>query len=135
MNILIHGSIMGPGGIAHHIREFSKTLNKHHKVKIRNFNLDKKTWKGFYSGPDMFKNAENLEEIHHQLLHQQSLWVDGELTEFPLLGYDESFVPDFHLIMAEAYHHYYYQDYDKPVIAYFPWETTKMLQDFIKKLQ
>lgn len=135
MNILIHGSIMGPGGIAHHIREFSKTLNKHHKVKIRNFNLDKKTWKGFYSGPDIFKNAENLEEIHHQLLHQQSLWVDGELKEFPLLGYDESFVPDFHLIMAEAYHHYYYQDYDKPVIAYFPWETTEMLQGFIEKLQ
>jgi hypothetical protein len=130
MNILIHGSIIGPGGIAHHIREFSKTLNKHHNVKIRNFNIDSKTWNGYYSGPDIFKNTEDLEEVHHQMLYQQSLWEDDVLKDFPLTGYDESFIPDIHLIMGEAYHHYYYQEYNKPVIAYFPWETTELLKSF-----
>ena len=72
MNILIHGSMMGPGGIAHHIKEFSKNLNKYHNVKIRNFNLDTNTWNGFYSGPDMYKNTKGLEDIHHQLLHHHT---------------------------------------------------------------
>lgn len=135
MNILIHGSIIGPGGIAHHIREFSKTLSKYHNVKIRNFNLDHKNWEGIYTGPDIFKNTEDLEDVHHKMLHQQSLWENDELKDFPLSGYDESFVPDIHLIMGEAYHYYYYQEYNKPTIAYFPWETTELLHGFIERLQ
>lgn len=134
MNILIHGSIIGPGGIAHHIREFSKHLSKYHNIKIRNFNVDDKLWNG-YTGPNVHDKVNELEPIHHKMLHLQSLWDNDELKDFHLSGYDEFFVPDLHLIMAEAHHYYYFNDYNEPVIAYFPWETTELMPKFLEKLK
>lgn len=134
MNILIHGTVIGLGGIAHHTREFSKSLSKYHNVKIRNFNVDHDVWDG-YDGPNVFRNIKELEPIHHKILHQQTLWEDGRLKDFKLSGYDNSFIPDIHIIMTEANHHYHFQNYGKPVIAYFPWETTKLYQNFLDRLQ
>jgi ADP-heptose:LPS heptosyltransferase len=135
MNILVHGTILGYGGIAHHTREFTKSLSKYHNVKIRNFNLvDLDDWAG-YTGPHVLKNAKHLDEVHHKLLYQQTLYNDkGELTSFPLSGYEESFVPDIHIIMAEVNHYYHYEIYDKPIIIYFPWETTNVLPKFMERL-
>jgi len=133
MNILVHGTILGYGGIAHQTREFTKTLSKYHNVKIRNFNLvDLKSWNG-YTGPDILKDAVHLEDVHHKMLYQQTLW-DGELKDFPLSGYDSSFVPDIHIIMSETNHYYHYQNYDKPVIVYFLWETTHISPNFLNSL-
>jgi glycosyltransferase involved in cell wall biosynthesis len=135
MNILVHGTILGYGGIAHHTREFTKSLSKYHNVKIRNFNLvDLDDWDG-YTGPHILKNAKHLDNVHHKLLYQQTLYDNnGELTGFPLSGYEESFVPDIHIIMAEVNHYYHYEKYDKPVIIYFPWETTNVLPKFMERL-
>jgi FkbM family methyltransferase len=133
MNILVHGTILGYGGIAHQTREFTKTLSKYHNVKIRNFNLvDLKSWNG-YTGPDILKDAVHLEDAHHKMLYQQTLW-DGELKDFPLSGYDSSFVPDIHIIMSETNHYYHYQNYNKPVIVYFLWETTHISPNFLNVL-
>ena len=133
MNILVHGTILGYGGIAHQTREFTKTLSKYHNVKIRNFNLvDLKFWNG-YTGPDILKDAVHLEDVHHKMLYQQTLW-DGELKDFSLSGYDSSFVPDIHIIMSETNHYYHYQNYDKPVIVYFLWETTHISPNFLNSL-
>ena len=134
MNILVHGTILGYGGIAHQTREFTKTLSKYHNVKIRNFNLvDLKSWHG-YTGPNILKDAVHLEDVHHKMLYQQTLW-DGELKDFPLSGYDNSFVPDIHIIMSEVNHYYHYQKYDKPVIVYFLWETTHISPNFLDTLK
>jgi FkbM family methyltransferase len=134
MNILVHGTILGYGGIAHQTREFTKSLSKYHNVKIRNFNLvDLKSWNG-YTGPGILKDAVHLEDIHHEMLYQQTLW-DGELKDFPLSGYEDSFTPDIHIIMSEVNHYYHYQKYDKPVIVYFLWETTHILPNFINVLK
>ena len=134
MNILVHGTILGYGGIAHQTREFTKSLSKYHNVKIRNFNLvDLKSWHG-YTGPDILKDAIHLEDVHHKMLYQQTL-RDGELKDFPLSGYDESFVPDLHIIMSEVNHYYHYQKYDRPVVIYFLWETTNILPSFIDTLK
>ena len=135
MNILVHGTILGYGGIAHHTREFTKSLSKYHNVKIRNFNLvDLDDWAG-YTGPNILKNAKNLDKVHHKLLHQQTLYDNnGDLTDFPLSGYEEFFVPDIHIIMSEVNHYYHYQTYEKPVIIYFPWETTNVLPKFMGRL-
>ena len=134
MNILIHGTLLNPGGISHHTKEFSKFLSRYHNVKIRNFNIPF-SWTN-YTGPDVYKNLDELDDIHHKMLYQQSLRdSNNNLIDFPLSGYDEFFKPDFHLIMAEANHYYHYQDYDKPVIVYFPWETTKLNDAFLEKLK
>jgi len=134
MNILIHGTLLNHGGISHHTKEFSKFLSRYHNVKIRNFNIPF-SWTN-YTGPDVYKNLDELEEVHHKMLYQQSLWDgNGNLIDLPLSGYDEFFEPDFHLIMAEANHYYHYQDYNKPVIVYFPWETTKLNDTFLEKLK
>jgi FkbM family methyltransferase len=139
MNILIYGTIIGPGGIAHHTREFTKRLAKLHNVKFINFNVPK-VWDGVYS-TDMYKNLSELDDIHHQILHMQTLWSeDGggyKLKEFPLSGYDSEFKPDIHLVMAEANHHYHYKPFHKlkePAIAYFPWETDRVRDDFFNEL-
>jgi glycosyltransferase involved in cell wall biosynthesis/ADP-heptose:LPS heptosyltransferase len=135
MNILVHGTILGYGGIAHHTREFTKSLSKYHNVKIRNFNLvDLDNWAG-YTGLDILKNAKHLDDVHHKLLYYQTLYDNnGELADFPLSGYEDSFVPDIHIIMAEVNHYYHYQTYNKPVIIYFPWETTNVLPKFMEVL-
>ena len=133
MNILVHGTLLGYGGIAHHTREFTKVLYKYHNVKIRNFNLvDLDDWAG-YTGPNILKNAKHLDDVHHKMLFQQTLW-DGELKDFPLSSYEESFVPDIHIIMSEVNHYYHFDNYDKPVIIYFPWETTNFPPNFFNKL-
>ena len=136
MNILVHGTILGYGGIAHHTREFTKSLSKYHNVKIRNFNLvDLDDWSG-YTGPHILKNAKHLDDVHHKLLYQQTLYNDrGELTSFPLSGYDEYFVPDIHIVMSEVNHYYHYQEYSGPVIFYFLWETTHIIPVFLEKLR
>jgi glycosyltransferase involved in cell wall biosynthesis len=140
MNILIYGTLIGPGGIAHHTREFTKRLATKHNVKFINFNVPTE-WDGINT-PNMYANRTELNDIHHQILHQQTLWsIDDsgkKLREFPLSGYDETFIPDVYLVMAEANHHYYYYPFesiDKPKIAYFPWETTKLRDDFFSRLQ
>lgn len=134
MNILVHGTVLNLGGIAHHTRQFCKFLSQYHNVKIRNFNIPS-NWNG-HTGPDVYKDLQELEPIHHNLLHLQSLWGENnQLFDYPLSGHDPNFEPDFHLIMAEANHHYHYQNYDKPVIVYFPWETTRLHDNFVLKLR
>jgi FkbM family methyltransferase len=136
MNILIYGTMIGPGGIAHHTREFTKRLAKLHNVKFRNFNVPN-GWNGKYA-VDMYVGYDNLDNIHHKILYEQTLWtVGGDLVEYPLTGYDPAFKPDVHLVMAEANHHYYYGEFDKinaPSIAYFPWETDRIRDDFFSEL-
>jgi len=136
MNILVYGTIIGPGGIAHHTREFTKRLAKIHNVKFINFNIPLNL-DGKYS-PDMYKLSGELDDIYHTILHQQSLWDEfGTLTNYPLSGYDRNFKPDVHLVMAEANHYYHYQPFhqiDEPTIAYFPWETDEIRSDFFNEL-
>jgi FkbM family methyltransferase len=137
MNILVYGTIIGPGGIAHHTREFTKRLAKFHNIKFKNFNVPK-NWDGMHY-PDMYKNFAELDDIHHKILHQQSLWTPaGELVDHPLGGYSENFVPDVHLVMAEANHYYHYHNRiigsDSPIIAYFPWETSEIKSEFFNQL-
>ena len=137
MNILVYGTIIGPGGIAHHTREFTKRLAKFHNIKFKNFNVPK-NWDGLHY-PDMYKNFAELDDIHHKILHQQSLWTpDGELVDHPLRGYSPNFIPDVHLVMAEANHYYHYHNRiigsDSPIIAYFPWETSEIKSEFFNQL-
>lgn len=140
MNILIYGTIIGPGGIAHHTREFTKRLAQSHNVKFVNFNVPTE-WSGVYS-TDMYNDNSELDEIHHQILHLQTLWDSDEiggyrLNDYPLSGYDTDFKPDIHLVMAEANHHYHYKPFHKlkePAIAYFPWETDRVRDDFFNEL-
>lgn len=134
MNIFVHGTMLGPGGIAHHTREFTKRLAKYHNLKFRNFNIPK-DWNG-YQGENSLKNCEELEDVHHQILHSQTLYENSkkELKDHPLSGYNPMFSPDINLVMAEVNHHYYFQDYEGLRIAYFPWETTLIPENFLKRL-
>jgi hypothetical protein len=93
MNILIYGTLIGPGGITHHTREFTKRLSKLHNVKFKNFNVPI-GWDGVYS-PTMYSNLDELDSVHHTILHQQSLWTpDGNLMDYPLSGYDSKFIEE-----------------------------------------
>lgn len=141
MNILVYGTLVGAGGIAHHTREFTKRLSTYHTVKVVNFPIPP-TVTGPYS-VDMFSYLDELEDIHHQMLYQQSLWNSenrdnvNQLIELPLTGYDETFKYDLVIVMAEAHHYYYYRDYKingKPTVAYFPWETELVNPYFFNQL-
>jgi FkbM family methyltransferase len=133
LNILISGTMIGPGGIAHHTREFTKRLASNHNVKFRNFNIPDK-WHGY--SVDMYFNLKELDVVHNSILFEQTLWSNGELVNFPLSGYDSTFKPDVYLVMAEANHYYYYnfEKSDIPIVAYFPWESTKIEENFFKQL-
>lgn len=136
MNILVYTTLLGPGGIAHHSREFTKKLAKNNKVKVVNFNVPNNC-QGYRK--DMLQGSDELEEVHHKILHQQSFWnSDNELEEFPLSGYEEDFTPEVIIILAEANHYYYYRNFKElgiPVVAYFPWETSLIFEHFLDCLK
>lgn len=133
MRILIHGTFLKHGGISSHSRELAYHLSKYHEVKLRNFNIGY-TWRSEYTSENLWENEPLIENIKG-LFYRQSLWTsEGNLEDFPLVGYDKDFTADINLVMAEQNHYYYFQDYPGKKIAYFPQETDKLTDNFFERL-
>ncbi len=132
--IFAHGSYIGTTGYANHTRFFYRELSKLHPLKIRNYTVGK-SWDGHSEEPH--NNEKYLDSLDKQLLCEQSLWDEKRiLNHHPMYSsYGLDFDHNVNIILNETAHHFYYQNYDGPKIAYNVWESTRQPDDFFNKLK
>ena len=131
--VFAHGTYIGTTGYNNHTRDFYRELQKYTQVKFRNFTVGK-SWKGPSDEPH--NGEEYLNDIDKKLLVQQTLWGDDKnLIDKPIYSkYPNDFKHNINLVLNESNHHYYYQKYLGPKIAYNVWESTRQTEQFFNKL-
>jgi autotransporter strand-loop-strand O-heptosyltransferase len=135
MNIFCHATYVGDTGYNSHSKNFFRSFSKHHNIKIRNFTVGK-DWRGLHNTTNDC-HGKNVTEFDKKLLYLQTLWNgNGQLEDYELYGSKKgSFEYELNIILAEANHHYFYQQYEGPKIAYTVWEATEYYKPFFEKLK
>lgn len=132
LNILAHTAFIGETGYAYHARMFFTALSKYHNVKVRNYTIGK-SWNSF-AATEHDKEFYLTDEHRNMLILQTLYDQNGHRSDYPLYDYDNSFIPDVHIVLMDINHHYFYDNYDGYKIAYNVWESTEYPQDFFNKL-
>jgi len=134
LKIYAHCSYIGNTGYNHHTRDFFRELNKYLQLKIRNFSIGN-SWEGMSDTPH---NGESyLTDIDKSMLYQQTLWTQKpHRTDILMYPSDsKNFRPDINLVLSETNHHYFYDSYVGPKIAYNVWESTLQPEEYFEKLK
>jgi len=135
LKIYGHGSYIGTTGYNNHTRDFFRELSNHCEIKFRNFTVAK-YWNGYSMEPH--NREEYLNDVDKTLLHEQTVWMDNgkRREDRPIYkSYGEDFEHDFNIVLSETNHHYFYDTYTGPKIAYNVWESTQQPQGFFNKLK
>jgi len=128
-----HCSYIGTTGYNHHSRDFFRKLSEKIDLKIRNFTIGK-NWNWPNNEPH---NGESyLNNIDKKLLEEQVLWTSETARDnFPIYTkHKNEFEHNVDLVLNETDHYLYYEDYNKPKIAYNVWESTLQPPHFFNKL-
>ena len=133
--VYAHASYVGTTGYNNHTRDFFRKLSKHIDLKVRNFTIGKK-WDWPSAEPH---NGENyLNDLDKKLLTEQTLWTNsksGEREDFHIYkAHPNNFNHNVDLVLEETNHHFFYDSYDGPKIAYNVWESTLQPEGFFNKL-
>ena len=133
--VYAHASYVGTTGYNNHTRDFFRKLSKHIDLKVRNFTIGKK-WDWPSAEPH---NGENyLNDLDKKLLTEQTLWTNsksGEREDFHIYkAHPNNFNHNVNLVLEETNHHFFYDSYDGPKIAYNVWESTLQPEGFFNKL-
>lgn len=133
-SVKAHTSIIGDTGYNCHSRNFFKALDAFIPVQVRNFTVSS-TWNG-YSTDEAHEGEYYMDEQLRKMLVEQTLHTTEGRKEFPLYTkYGKNTFPDVDIVLNETNHHYFYDTYTRPKIAYNVWETTEQPQDFFEKLK
>jgi len=134
IKIYAHGSYIGTTGYNNHTRDFYRQLSRYTQLRVRNFTIGK-SWKGMSETPHDEESYFN--ETDRNILYQQTLWTQKpnrtDVKMYP--SADKEFVPELNLILSETNHHYYYDGYVGPKIAYNVWESTLQPEEFFQRLK
>lgn len=132
--IYVHGSYIGTTGYNQHTRDFFREISKYLQLKIRNFTVGK-SWDGLNDTPH--DGEEYLNDVDKSLLYKQRLWIDSSKMEdfkiYPSLK--KEFSHDIDLVLNETNHYLFYQNYNRPKIAYNVWESTLQPEEFFNRLK
>ncbi len=133
LKIFGHGSYIGTTGYNNHTRDFFRELSKYVDLKFRNFTIGK-TWSGLSDKPH--SNEPYFNNIDENILYQQTLWnPNGKREDFKIYqNKQKEFNHDFNIVLTETDHHYFYDNYLGPKIAYNVWETTLQPDHFFDQL-
>ena len=133
MKVYAHSPYIGTTGYNNHTRNFFRKLKNHCELKVRNFTVGK-SWDGYSKTPH--DNEPYLNDIDKEILYQQTLLEGDKRVDYPIYSHKETpFKHDVNLILCETNHHYFYDSYVGPTIAYNVWESTIQPEEFFKKLQ
>ena len=134
LKIYCHGSYIGNTGYNNHTREFFRQLSKHTKLKVRNFTIGN-SWKGMSDNPH--DDEFYINDTDKNILYQQTLWTQKpHRTDVKMYqSEDKEFTPDFNIVLSETNHHYYYDGYEGPKVAYNVWESTLQPDEFFNELK
>jgi len=129
-----HCSYIGTTGYNHHSRDFFRKLSEKIDLKIRNFTVSK-NW--VWPSDEPHNNESYLTDQDKKLLVEQTLLVeDGKTKDFSIYSnHKNEFVHNINLILSETNHHYFYDDYKGPKIAYNVWESTLQPEWYFNKLK
>ena len=131
LKVLTSCSFVGNGGFNAVCQNLLLELNNICDVKVRNYTIFN-NWKSYNLTP----HDLDIEENHKKILHSQTLYnQDGSRTDYPIYNYQANYQPDINLVINESYHHYFYDDYKGPKIAYSMYETTEFPNDFLDQIK
>ena len=132
--LYVHGSYIGTTGYNQHTRDFFRELSKHVQLKVRNFTVGS-SWNGNNETPH--DGESYLTNTDKSLLYKQRLWVDnGKMEDFKIYpSPKKEFSHDIDLVLNETNHYLFYQNYNRPKIAYNVWESTLQPEGFFNKLK
>ena len=134
-NIYAHGCYIGTTGFNNHTRDFFRELSNQYKIKLRNYTVPI-SWDGVKDEP--FNNENYLLPLDKKLLINQTVYNDeSNRYDIPIYTKHSSgeFNYDINLVLAEVNHHYFYDTYEGPKIAYTVWETTRYPTHFNNRLK
>lgn len=133
LNLQVHGSYIGNTGYNNHTRNFLRELYSHCNIRVRNFSIGD-SWNGMGDTPH--NNEPYIIEKDKDMLYQQTLWTQKPVrADFKMYeSADKEFEPHIDLVLSETNHHYFYDNYDKPKIAYNVWESTLQPEEFFNQL-
>ena len=131
--IFAHGSYIGTTGYNNHTRAIYRELSSLYDLKVRNFTKGK-SWEGHNEEPH---NGEDyIDGLDKKLLVEQSLWEGDKLIHKSFYNnYPNSFDHNVNIVLNETNHHFFYQNYDGPKIAYNVWESTRQPEEFFNQLK
>jgi autotransporter strand-loop-strand O-heptosyltransferase len=132
--IFLHGSYVGNTGYNNHTRDFTRHLRKNADIKIRNFTVGP-SWNSM--ADDQPHDGETyLNDVDKEMLYKQTVLVENKKRkDVPIYQkYGKDFKYDVNLVLSETNHHYFYDEYMGPKIAYNVWESTLQPQGFFNKL-
>lgn len=134
MLVKAHTSIIGDTGYNCHSRNFFKALDELIPVQVRNYTIGS-TWRG-YNSDNPHDNEYYMDDQLKTMLVEQTLSTPNSKQEFPLYTqYSRQATPDVHIVLNDTNHHYFFDDYDRPKIAYNVWETTEQPEEFFQRLK
>jgi len=133
IKVFAHGPYVGTTGYANHTRDFFRHFSKYVDLKVRNFTIGK-NWEWPTDEPH---KEDYINDLDKKLLTEQTLWVnDRHREDFPIYKkYSNEFNHDINIILEESNHHYFYDSYKGPKIAYNVWESTLQPLEFFSKLK
>ena len=131
--VYAHCSYVGTTGYNNHTRDFFRELSKFIQLKVRNFTVGK-SWNGVNDTPH--DGEKYLDDIDKSLLYKQRCWVEnGDMKDFTIYPSPEkNFSHNIDLVLNETNHYLFYQNYNRPKIAYNVWESTLQPEGFFNKL-
>ena len=132
LNILGHCSYIGTNGINAHFRNFFRALSEHANLNIRNYTIGK-SWNGLNA--HSHEGEPYLNDIDRKVLAYQTLWNSDKTRSDHLIYGPPLEKVDAHIVADIVDHHYFYDNYAGPSIAYTVWETTKMPQHYVNRLK
>ena len=130
--VYAHVPYIGTTGYNNHSRDFLRKLSELVDVKVRNYTIGK-SWKYMQDEPH---NSESyITDVDKKLLIEQTLQTNESRVDSPIYSkYPNNFTSNVNLVLNETNHHYYYDQYVGPKIAYNVWETTLQPPHFFQKL-
>jgi autotransporter strand-loop-strand O-heptosyltransferase len=132
IKVRAHTCYLGHTGYAAHAREFFRALSSHVDLRVRNYTWD--------------SNPEYLDERDFSVIDSITLQTSrGKEETFPIQhsfsqfpwkhNLNEDFKPEVDIVLVDAKHLYFYEEYTSPVkIAFTVWESTEIEHDFFQQL-
>lgn len=128
-NVLTSCSFIGDGGFNSLAQNLLPELNNHVNIRVRNFTVYP-DWAGYSFEP----HGQHIKEKDKQLMLCQTLIDDNVRHDLPIYN-KTPFSPDLYLIINEAEHLYFYDQYSGPKIGYTMNETTRFSSGFLERMK
>jgi len=113
LKVVAHTSFLGHGGYNNHSRNFFTHLSKLIPVKVRNYSV--------------------CDDLSYLKPEERSILIDQYWEHYDI----KSCQPDefiVNLVLNESHHYFFYHNYDKPMIAYNVWESTRQIPEFFNRI-